>query len=185
MAEADANIAAVDLQHWVETAPDRLEESEVKAGELYMIKLEQDNFPHEFKVGLGRCKSKPAQGEYPVTWFQRCSRTFSWSTHPKFKEYSSADSVPPESFLLHVSDKELTAKGRQEKATNPCLNSLFMKRLRAFCAAKGLVVAEGEQLQRAGGGAGQGRSGGGRGGDGLRMQCVLDRPPSAASLEGL
>ena len=67
--------------------------------------------------------------------------------------------MPPESFLLHVSDKELTAKVRQEKATNPCLNSLFMKRLRAFCAAKGLVVAEGEQLQRAGGGAGQGRSG--------------------------
>ena len=61
LAEADANIAAVDLQHWVETAPDRLEAGEVKAGELYMIKLEQDNFPHEFKVGLGRCKSKPAQ----------------------------------------------------------------------------------------------------------------------------
>ena len=152
LAQANADIAAVDDERWAADAPARLQESEIRPNELYICKIAADDFEHEFSIGLALClrSSTTDLADQQVQWFARSSKTFEWPGNPKFKQ-AYPGTCPAESFLLHVTDEMLTATGLTNKTKQPRFNAPGMKRLRLFCQAKGLVrtrgatVAEGDK----------------------------------------
>ena len=140
LTQANADITAVDDERWVEDAPARLEEAEIRPNELYLCEIADDDLEHEFRLGLALCLGNAPNdaGQKQVHWFARSSRTFHWPGNPKFK-IAYPGPCPVESFLLHITDEMLTPSGLANKTKEPRFNAPFMKRLRSFCQAKGLV----------------------------------------------
>ena len=144
LAAANRDITSIDDEHWAEDAPSRLELSEVKDGELYIIKIMNDDLEHEFHIALAQCLAKvPNSTKFKLKWFKRTSKGFKWPVNPVFKQ-AYDDQCEGEAFLLHVSDSMLTKDGLKNKATRPRLNGPFMKRLRLFCKVHDLIREQGE-----------------------------------------
>ena len=112
LAAANADITALDNETFATEAPDRLEEKEMKLGELYIIKIVNDDFEHALAIGLGRCVAKPSSNNdnYEVQWFKRSSRTFDWPSNPAFRK-AYIGTCPASSFLLRITDAMLTTAG--------------------------------------------------------------------------
>ena len=140
LAQANADISAVDDEDWAADAPDRLEEEELQVGELYICKIANDDFKHELRIGLALLQGNASQGagHKEVQWFARSSKTFKWPANPQFHSVYSGV-CPAECFLLHVTNGMLTGGSVANKEKAPRFNSQFMKRLWTFCNAKGLV----------------------------------------------
>ena len=140
LTQANADITAVDDEQWAEDTPARLEEVDICQDELYLCQIAADDFEHEFRLGLAQCLGNAPNdaGQKQVQWFARSSRTFAWPGNPKFK-IAYPGPCPVESFLLHITDEMLTPSGLTNKTKEPRFNAPFMKRLRLFCQAKGLV----------------------------------------------
>lgn len=141
LAQANADISAVDNEDWAADAPDRLEEDELQEGELYICKIANDDFEHELRIGLALHQGNASQGgagEKEVQWFARSSKTFKWPTNPQFHSIYTGV-CPAECFLLHVTNEMLTAGSLANKEMAPRFNTQFMKRLKTFCNVKGLV----------------------------------------------
>ena len=127
---------------WAKDQPVRLEAGYLKAGGIYVVKL--DHRDGEFFMGIGRANlgkdnATDKESAMHIWWYERCGTSHEWSTTSgaKFKQYGGgADWVHnvlvEESILLKVTDEDLTEGGKANADTSPHLTSGFIQKLRLF-----------------------------------------------------
>ena len=128
------------LEEWRRSFAGRVEM--VESERLYIVRLSEAD--GEFKLGLvastGAIIDKCAEGDEGVTephmkalWFRRKAddRAHAWGKNPAFEPYGGdgpdriADELPTASFLVEVTDDDLTDVGVTNKWTEPKLKEAF------------------------------------------------------------
>ena len=157
-AEQTKDAAQLTLEDWRSTFAGRVEC--VASDRLYIVRLDEPD--GEFKLGLVTSTGEPfdrdALTDEGVTetvphmralWFGRKGAGFGWGKNPAFEPYGGtgpkriANDLPVESFLVEVTDDDLTEAGLASKWTEPKLKETFTNdKLRWIAEKYGLLVEE-------------------------------------------
>lgn len=147
-----ANLREVDIETWVEDQPARVDIA--KAGELYIVRCDEED--GEFKMALILLEKSTTDEQMLGWWFARKGRKHEWSKPSRFKKWPSdenwsSDPIDMESLLMKVENEDLTEGGLANKKTAPVLDTMFVKKLKAFAVKHNLYVppASANQDERA------------------------------------
>ena len=147
----------LDLEDWLAGFPGRVEK--VEPARLYIVRL--DEADGELLLGLaategpifqksatddGRAGAVAMEPHIKALWFKRRNdKAFGWGQNPAFEKYMDgreriSDELPVESFLLEVTEGDLTDDGAANMWELPKLKEVFKRKLMMLAAKYGLVA---------------------------------------------
>ena len=146
----------LDLEDWLAGFPGRVEK--VEPARLYIVRL--DEADGELLLGLaategpifqksatddGRAGAVAMEPHIKALWFKRRDKAFGWGPNPAFEKYMDgreriSDELPVESFLLEVTEGDLTDDGAANMWELPKLKEVFKRKLMMLAAKYGLVA---------------------------------------------
>ena len=145
------------LEDWLADFPGRVKK--VEPAKLYIVRL--DEADGELLLGLaategpifqksatddGRPGAVAMEPHIKALWFKRRNdKAFGWGQNPGFEKYMDgreriSDELPVESFLLEVTEGDLTDDGAANMWELPKLKEVFKRKLMMLAAKYGLVA---------------------------------------------